>query len=67
MSWWPYLAEGCCVAVVWLLILYELANYNRIVHQLGEKQLATVSTNSLVNVIFDKYHVEFQHTFTQAI
>ena len=38
MSWWPYLAEGCCVAVVWLLILNELANYNRIVHQLGEKQ-----------------------------
>ena len=35
--------------------------------QLGERLLATVSTDSLVNAVFDKYHEEFQHTFTQAI
>ena len=35
--------------------------------QLGQKLLATVSTDSLVNVLFDKYHEEFHQTFTQAL
>ena len=36
-------------------------------NQIGETLLATVSTYFLVNVLFDKYHKAFQHTFTQAI
>ena len=35
--------------------------------RLGERLLATVSTDTLVNAIFEKYNEEFQQTFTQAI
>ena len=36
-------------------------------NQLGEKLLATVNIDGLVDVLFDKYHEEFEHTFTQAV